>query len=501
MRNTLFLFILTTLAVSQTYPQTPKRVINGLITCDQSGPLEGVTVAVKGENIVSGSQQDGMYYIEVPAKDSVLVFRLDEYRTAEIKLAAGSEYNVVLTRVSNGSVGSQAGIADSTPTADFSAIGNWRGVFSIRPGVDVPFNFEVSSGRDGATELFFRNAGESFEGGPVRQTGDSLIVSLDQFDNELAFRIADGTLSGVLRRQDKTGQPLAVTAERGPSYRFKETGIPPARDISGTYDITFTSANGKEERSVGIFRQQGAKLTATFLHITGDSRFLEGVVEGNSFRLSSFIGSGPSFYTGSFTPDGRLTGEIIGVRGGQSFTGVPNATAALPDPYKLTWLKEGYTSFDFSFPDVDGNKVSLQDAKFRDKVVIVTIGGTWCPNCIDETAFLAPWYIANRSRGIEVVSIQYERQTDSAFVRKVLTRMRDRYDIRYDQVIGGLSDKQVVAASLPSLNTFLAFPTTIFIDRKGRVAKIHTGFTGPATGKYYQDFIKEFNEEIDSLIK
>jgi thiol-disulfide isomerase/thioredoxin len=134
-------------------------------------------------------------------------------------------------------------------------------------------------------------------------------------------------------------------------------------------------------------------------------------------------------------------------------------------------------------------------------VVIITIGGTWCPNCVDETSFLAPFYKANRARGVEVISIQYERQTDSAFVRKVLTRMRQRYDIQYDQVLGGIADKQVVAASLPALNSFLAFPTTIFIDKKGRVVKIHTGYTGPATGQYYQDFVKEFNGEVDTLVR
>jgi peroxiredoxin len=395
----------------------------------------------------------------------------------------------------------QGNATPATGNAAFSALGYWRGLFLLRPGVEVPFTFEIRNDGDNVPELFFHNGGESFEGGRVRQTGDSLFVSLDQFDNELAFRIQDGALSGILRRQNKTGQPLPVTASRSITYRFKETGVPPAKDISGTYAITFTSTDGKEERSVGIFQQHGARLTATFLHVTGDSRYLEGVVEGDSFRLSSFIGSGPSYYTGSFTAEGRLSGQNIGARGAQNFTGVPDANAALPDPYKLTYLKEGYSSFDFSFPDVNGNKVSLHDAKYRDKVVIVAIGGTWCPNCIDETAFLAPWYIANRSRGIEVVSIQYERQTDSAFVRKTLTRMCNRYDIRYDQLAGGIADKQAVAASLPSLNTFLAFPTTIFIDRKGRVAKIHTGFNGPATGKYYQDFIREFNEEIDSLLK
>jgi hypothetical protein len=79
--------------------------------------------------------------------------------------------------------------------------------------------------------------------------------------------------------------------------------------------------------------------------------------------------------------------------------------------------------------------------------------------------------------------------------------MRARFGIQYDQLVGGIADKQAVAASLPALNTFLAFPTTLFIDRQGRVARIHTGFNGPATGRYYQDFVKEFNAEVDSLLK
>lgn len=389
----------------------------------------------------------------------------------------------------------------SQGAATFNALGGWRGVFHLRADLDVPINFEIRAGRDGAPELFFRNADELFEGGAIRQTADSLLIPLNQFDNELAFRIQDDALTGVLRRQDGTGQPLAISATRATTLRFSENGASPAKDISGTYAITFANPNGKEERSVGIFKQSGSRLVATFLRVTGDSRYLEGVVEADSFRLSSFIGSGPSLYVGAIRPDGSLAGQSLGARGALPFTGTPDPNAKLPDAYTLTFLKEGYKSLDFSFPDVDGHLVSLKDPKYRNKVVVVTIGGTWCPNCIDETAFLAPWYLANRSRGVEVISIQYERRADSAFVRKALTRMRQRYDIRYDQIVGGIADKQAVAASLPALNTFLAFPTTIFIDRQGGVAKIHTGFTGPATGKYYDDFIKEFNDEIDSLLK
>ena len=374
----------------------------------------------------------------------------------------------------------------STPAAKFNATGTWHGAFHLPTGVEVPFNFEIKNAN--GPELFFRNATELFDGGPVRQAGDSLFIPLNQFDNLLAFHIADNTLTGTLRKQDGTGQPLPVTA----------TFI---KNITGTYAVTFTSSNGKEEKSVGIFKQEGTRLTATFLHVTGDSRFLEGTVEADSFHLSSFIGSGPSLYVGTIRPDGSLSGQSLSARGGTPFTGTPDPNAKLPDAYTLTYLKAGYSTLDFSFPDVDGHPTSLKDPKFKNKVVVLTIGGTWCPNCIDETAFLAPWYLANKSRGVEVISIQYERRTDSAFVRKALTRMRQRYDIHYDQLIGGIADKQAVAASLPALNTFLAFPTTIFIDRHGKVAKIHTGFTGPATGKYYDDFQKDFNTEVDQLLK
>lgn len=390
----------------------------------------------------------------------------------------------------------------NSAVSNFSPLGNWRGVFELKPGLEVPFNFLISTNTS-QPKAYFLNAEEKFEAGKVIQTADSIFIPLDQFDNELAFAIVNNSLSGVLRRQDKTGTPVTVTADREKNYRFATTGEKPAGNISGTYDIVFNSGsgNGKEEKAVGLFQQDGNKLRATFLRVTGDSRYLEGIVEGNTFSLSSFIGSSPSYYKGTFTADGQLAGQIIGARGSSPFTGTHNEDAALPDPYSLTYLKDGYTSLDFSFPDVNGNLVSLKDAKFKNKVVIITITGTWCPNCIDEAAFLAPWYKKNRNRGVEAVAIHYERNTDSAFVRKVLTRFKNRFDIQYDQVIAGTADKQLVASSLPALNTFLSFPTIIIVDKQGKVAKIHTGYSGPATGKYYQQFVKEFNEEIDRLVK
>jgi thiol-disulfide isomerase/thioredoxin len=473
--------------------QRSTRIISGLVVSQDEGtPLEGVRVSVKGTGNISGSQQDGMYYIEVSDKDSVLVFWHNEFQSREIELSAANNYSSNNYNVALGK--------EKAYKPPFSALGSWRGVFQLKAGVEVPFNFEIRTVKEHEQRIFFRNGEEAFDGGRVQVTADSVFVFLDQFDNELAFGIRDRRLIGALRKQDNSGAALPVVAEPGVSYRFPENGTAPAGNISGTYDITFTSENGKEERSVGLFRQNGDKLKGTFLHVTGDSRYLEGVVEGNNFYLSAFYGSVPVFYKGSFSPDGRLTGEVVSARGGQHFSGSVNANAALPDPYKLNWLKEGFNSFDFSFPDVDGHTVSLANPKFKNKVVIVTIGGTWCPNCVDETSFLAPWYKENHARGVEVVSIQYERKTEPDFVKKVLTRQREKYDIQYAQVFGGIADKQVVANSLPALNAFLAFPTTIIIDKKGRVAQIHTGYTGPATGEYYNAFVKEFNDKIDQLL-
>ncbi len=375
--------------------------------------------------------------------------------------------------------------------------GKWRGTITIRDTIEVPFNFEI----DPAGQVFFLNAAERFQSENIRLHKDSLFMSFDQFNNELAFRIVSADrLQGMFRRQDRTGNPLPAKAEKGRTDRFADRNIPPSGNISGVYQAVFTTPSGEKRESVAMLEQQGKRLTGTFLKISGDSRYLEGMVEGNRFYLSSFIGSSPAYFTGTFDNSGTISGEQIGSITKQQFIASPDANAALPDAYALTHLNEGYQSLDFSFPDLDGNMVSLNDPKYKGKVVILAITGTWCPNCLDEAAFLSPWYKENAHRGVEVISVHYELRSDSAFVQRVLNRFRERFDITYDQVFAGTSSAENIKRSLPALRKLLSFPTTIFIDKKGNVSKIHTGYSGPATGKYYEEFKEEFNGEVDRLL-
>lgn len=373
--------------------------------------------------------------------------------------------------------------------------GKWRGEFTLRENLKVPFNFEIAANG----MVYLLNANEKFETGILTIENDSLFIPLDQFDNELAFRILNNRLSGELRKQDHTGPPLAVTAEKNKTYRFVENKKLKSKDVAGTYALEFTFESGKTEKSVAVFQQDGKKLSGTFLKESGDARYLEGTTEGNKFYLSSFIGSSPGYYTGTINSDGSITGEQIGSRVRHAFKGKRDDDAMLPDPTKEFAPDEREKLRRFSFPDIEGNMVSLDDDKYKNKVLIIPITGTWCPNCIDEAAFLSSWYKKNRDRGVEIITIHYERQTDTAYSRKVMSRFRKRFDLQYDQIFGGLSNSDTVRKSL-LLPGFRAFPTTLFIDKNGRIAKIHSGYSGPATGKFYDEFLKEFSEEVDKLL-
>ncbi len=172
----------------------------------------------------------------------------------------------------------------------------------------------------------------------------------------------------------------------------------------------------------------------------------------------------------------------------------------MPDPYSLTFLKAGDSKFDFTFPDLTGKQISLSDDKYKNKVVVVTILGSWCPNCMDENAFLSPWYKENKDKGVEIIGLAFERKDDFEFAKEKLNRFIKRYDIDYAILFAGKADKKEASEKLPQLNAVLSFPTTFLIDKQGKVRKIHTGFTGPATGEYYDQFVKEFNSDVDQLL-
>jgi peroxiredoxin len=293
---------------------------------------------------------------------------------------------------------------------------------------------------------------------------------------------------------------------RGRAYRFVEPGkeVAPKANLSGRWVVKIqgnAAAGGKPVPDrVAVFEQKGNKLNGIILSVSGDSRELEGSVQGDEFVLSGFTGSSPAYVKGRINSDQSISGSIGASADPIRFEGTKDDNAALPDAYALTFLKPGYDKFDFTFPDINGKSVSLSDEKYKGKVVIIEIMGTWCPNCIDQVTFLAPWFKENKSKGVEAIGLAFEAKDDLAFAKNTLTKLKNRYDIQYDLLFAGKVGGNVVAEKLPAIDKFLAYPTTIIVGRDGKVKEIHTGFSGKGTGKFYDDYVKKWNEDLAKLI-
>ena len=157
--------------------------------------------------------------------------------------------------------------------------------------------------------------------------------------------------------------------------------------------------------------------------------------------------------------------------------------------------------FHFRFPGLDGRIMSEADPRFRGKVLLVDVFGTWCPTCHDAAPTLVRLYQRYHDRGLEIVGLAYEVSGDSAVDGRLVRRYRDKFGIPFPLLLAGINDVQVAAASLPQLQGFTSFPTTIFIGRDGRVKQVHAGFLGPATGEQYEHQVREFEQEIEKLLR
>jgi len=381
--------------------------------------------------------------------------------------------------------------------------GIWRGVLKTASGNDLPFNFEVSD-IAGRQQLAIINGDERFKVTDIKVAGDSVFIRMPLFDSEFRLKFVGDKLAGKWVKHLGT-QDVAMDfeAEPGQAYRFFNNAKAPIYNISGRWSAIF-GGFGDRDTTVGEFKQAGAKLTGTFLTTTGDYRYLEGTVAGDSLYLSCFDGGHAFIFKAKIASAQTLTdGKFYaGYSGVDNWLAVRNDNAKLPDAYSLTVLKPGYKTIDFTFKDINGKAVSLSDARFKNKVVIVQILGSWCPNCMDETTFFVnDYYKKYHPKGVEIIGLAYERTTDFAKSQRTLQQLKDHFNIPYPLLITGYTPgKGDPQKSLPMLADFKGFPTTIIIDKKGNVRKIHTGFSGPGTGDYYTAFVDEFDKLTDDLL-
>ncbi|MGX5819873.1 TlpA disulfide reductase family protein [Chitinophaga lutea] len=386
--------------------------------------------------------------------------------------------------------------------------GDWQARLIREDGGEIVFNFNVEDSA-GNKRLHILNAGERMLVDSVRQEGDSVFIRMPFFDSE--FRTAlqpDGSLEGLwIRHLADRDASIRFHAVPNKAERFAVSGTA-KHNVSGRWPSTFISTGDKPDTStaIGEFKQQGNDVTGTFLTSTGDYRYLQGVVDGDTLRLSTFDGSHAYLFKAKIENDSTLSGGtfLAGITAKMDFSARRDNAAQLEDARTLNKLKDpNNATLDFSFPDLEGKQVSIKDERFRNKVVVVQISGSWCPNCMDETAYLSEWYKQNKDRGVEMVMLCYERTTDFEKSKKAVKSFLSRFDVTYPVLITGVTpaDPQKTEKTLPQLTGIKGFPTTIYLDKSGKVREVHTGFNGPGTGEHYEEYKREFNTLMDELLK
>ena len=374
-----------------------------------------------------------------------------------------------------------------------SPVGQWRAVLDLAGG-ELRFTLNVRPLRRGFSASICNGKVCTALSG-VRVAGDTVVIEIADYAATITTTLHGDSLTGVYHNVGNRGpRTIPFRASRG---RWR---IEPGPDgLLGSWDATFVT-DGRASPRVMLFSNDSSGLIGALISNTGDYGHFWGGAEADSFRLAHFDGSFVYLLTG------RLDGDTLrgifhaGLSSQTPFTAVRSTgTPHLRDPLEMT-SADTTAPFRFSFPGLDGRTVANDDPRFRGKVVLIDIFGTWCPTCHEAAPMLVDLYRRYHGRGLEIVGLAYEVTGDTTVDAPLVRRFRDVHRIPYPLLLAGVSDARAAGATLPQLRGFTAFPTSVFLGRDGRVRAVHAGFVGAATGRQHDRQVAEFRATIERLL-
>lgn len=380
--------------------------------------------------------------------------------------------------------------------------GSWISHLNISESDKLPF--EMSIKKQKGTYFFTAINGEEqiALNAPV-SSGDSLIVRFPFFNSFLCFKVNNKkSISGYWHNLNK-GANYKIPFS---SYRSKRNSRfdhinkqDNTAQVDGRWAVTFEPNSDASYPAVGIFKQQKDVVTGTFLTETGDYRYLSGNTTKDSLYLSCFDGSHAFLFKAKSEKD-SLKGQFFsGNHWSCDWEAKQNSNAKIEDPDKLTYLVED-KDLVINLKDIEGNDFSFPNARYKNKVTIIQIMGTWCPNCLDETHYYKELYNKYHDKGLEIISVAYETGNSFEDYASNIKTLKEKLDLDFTFVVGGAASKNLASQHFEMLNEVISFPTSIFIGRDGKVHRVHTGFNGPGTGVYYTEYIQKTNALIESLL-
>jgi len=381
--------------------------------------------------------------------------------------------------------------------------GWWLGVIqmdSIPGRLDVPFNFEVKND-NGKIQFTVRNADELIAITEVERMGDSLLAKFPTFTSELVMAINDSLSGYYYPKGTKDGRRYKFFAIKGETDRFPWFEEHPKINVDGRWWFIENPGTADSTGMVAELKQDGSRVIGTILSTTGDYRYLEGKVAGNMFYFSKCDGAQSIIVRGEITDSTTMENGLISgsPRWVSAWRAMRDDKAQLPEAESLVWVRKGYSTFEFAGTDLNGNRVTSNDEYFKGKVLAVLAGGSWCPNCLDEGRFYKTMYEKYRNKGFEVVSLCFEDKTFEAAQPKI-KRFAQSIGADYTFLYVAPRGREQRDSVLYALEGQMAYPTSMILDRNGKIRRVETGFSGPGTGEHYQKFARETEELIVKLL-
>jgi len=383
--------------------------------------------------------------------------------------------------------------------------GPWLGVIQIDPkdrSMDLPFNMYYSETDQGLPEMVITNADEKIVITEISRNGDTLTMKPPVFTSVIVAVLRNDSLVGKYYPKGiEVGNPYKFYAISGVTDRFPWSAEKAAFDVTGRWKVIENPGTVDSTIMVGEFEQQGNKVFGTFLNTTGDYRYLEGKVSGNKFLFSKVDGAQTLIFTADLTnqntmENGRFMGSPKWI---SKWRAVRDEKIVLPSSNELVKVKKGYTTFDFAGVDMTGKMITSKDNLFKNKVVAVLAGGSWCPNCLDEARLFRELYSKYKDQGFEVVALNFEDKTFEPSKKK-MERFISQTGANYTFLYVAPRGREKRDSVLYPIEGQMAFPTGLFLDKKGNIRKVETGFSGPGTGEHYTQFVNETTKLIELLL-
>jgi thiol-disulfide isomerase/thioredoxin len=389
----------------------------------------------------------------------------------------------------------RSGLAQAAQPDTGAPSGLWTGTAEYN-NQQVPFHLEISGDGDQVQGAFINGSEKSASSSGSYSNGH-LELHFDYYANTLDATLKDGALTGTFGGHSRT---IPITAKRN-ATSVRASPNPPS--IAGEWEIAVKGPKGESAWQLHV-HQSDAEVDAVIQRIDGDTGHLYGRWSDGGFAVSHFTAAGPSSVELRPKEDGTLQ-VITQMHGGgtqELIARRPEAarTAGLDgpdDPLRHTSLKDPSQPLAFRSPDLNGKLVSNTDPEFKGKVLILSIGGSWCPNCHDEAPFLEELYRKYHGRGLDVIELSFEEEEQLAKPTR-LNAVIQRYGITFPVLLAGTPDQ--LNEKLPQVVGLNCWPTTFFIGRDGLVKAIHAGYSGPATGKDNTDLRRDMNALVQRLL-